>query len=181
MNNINMNLLKYFYYVAKYNSYTKASEELLISQPSLSYSIKVLEEELNKKLFNRGKKIELTSYGEYLYEEVKKMMDIFNNLTSTNEIKGKIIIGIRSQFANKIFPIYIYELNNIYPNLQIEYYQAESEVLKKMLYNNEIDMIIDEYEYDGIYESILQLDDDMIIIGTNKSINVDDYIKNNPI
>ena len=41
--NINLNLYKYFYEVAKYNSYTKAAESLMISQPSLSYSIKVLE------------------------------------------------------------------------------------------------------------------------------------------
>ena len=47
--NINLNLYKYFYEVAKYNSYTKAAESLLISQPSLSYSIKVLETQLEKK------------------------------------------------------------------------------------------------------------------------------------
>ena len=88
MNNMNMNLLKYFYYVAKYNSYTKAAEELLISQPSLSYSIKVLEEELNKKLFIRGKKLELTPYGNYLFTEVEKMMSIFDGLAETENVKG---------------------------------------------------------------------------------------------
>ena len=76
MQNINMNLLKYFYYVAKYNSYTKAADILLVSQPSLSYSIKVLESELNKKLFNRGKTLELTTYGEYLYHQVEEIMKI---------------------------------------------------------------------------------------------------------
>lgn len=38
--NVNLNLYKYFYTVAKYQSFTKASEELLVSQPSLSYSVK---------------------------------------------------------------------------------------------------------------------------------------------
>ena len=50
-NNINLNLYKYFYEVAKYESFSKAANSLMISQPSLSYSIKVLEEQLNKQLF----------------------------------------------------------------------------------------------------------------------------------
>ena len=53
--NINLNLYKYFYEVAKHDSFTKAAEELMISQPSLSYSVKVLEEQLDYKLFNRNK------------------------------------------------------------------------------------------------------------------------------
>ena len=181
MNNMNMNLLKYFYYVAKYNSYTKAAEELLISQPSLSYSIKVLENQLDKKLFVRGKNLELTPYGIYLFNEVEKMMIIFDDLTRENEVKGKITIGIRPQYQSKIFPYYFNELSKIYPDLKIEYYQAKSELLEKALLNNEIDLLIDEYEFDGAYESFVQLDDDMIIISHNKNVILDDYFKNNKV
>ena len=182
MNNMNMNLLKYFYYVAKYNSYTKASEELLISQPSLSYSIKVLESQLDKKLFVRGKNLELTPYGVYLYNEVSKMMNIFDDLTNSDEVKGKIIIGIRPQYCSKIFPKYFNELNKIYPDLKIEYYQAKSELLEKALLNSEIDLLIDEYEFDGMYESFIQLDDDMIVVSYDKKVIVnDDYFKNNKV
>ncbi len=182
MNNMNMNLLKYFYYVAKYNSYTKAAEELLISQPSLSYSIKVLEEELNKKLFIRGKKLELTPYGNYLFTEVEKMMSIFDGLAETENVKGKVIIGLRPQYCNKIFPKYFSELNKIYPDLKIEYYQAGSELLEKALNNNEIDLLIDEFEYDGVYKSFLQLDDEMVVITTDKSFKLDEeYLKNEEV
>ena len=182
MNNMNMNLLKYFYYVAKYNSYTKASEELLISQPSLSYSIKVLESQLDKKLLVRGKNLELTPYGVYLYNEVSKMMNIFDDLTNSDEVKGKIIIGIRPQYCSKIFPKYFNELNKIYPDLKIEYYQAKSELLEKALLNSEIDLLIDEYEFDGMYESFIQLDDDMIVVSYDKKVIVnDDYFKNNKV
>lgn len=183
MQNINMNLMKYFYYVAKYCSYTKAAEILMISQPSLSYSIKVLELQLNKKLFNRGKRIELTSYGKYLYEQVNQMMTIFDNLESDSEIKGKITIGMRSQYVNKIFPLYISELNNIYPSLQIEYISAKSDKLKDLLYSGNIDILIDEYEFYGIYESFLQLDDDIIFIKdiNNPEVIDDQYFKSNKI
>lgn len=182
MNNMNMNLLKYFYYVAKYNSYTKAAEELLISQPSLSYSIKVLENQIDKKLFVRGNKLALTPYGEYLYHEVEKIMNVFDDITKTDEVRGKIVIGIRPQYCNKIFPKYFSELINVYPELNIEYYQAKSELLKKALLNGEIDILIDEYEFDGVYESFLQLDDEMIVVSGNKDFKLDDdYFKNNKV
>ncbi len=173
MNNINMNLLKYFYYVAKYNSYTKAAEELLISQPSLSYSIKVLENQIDKQLFIRGKKLELTTYGKYLYDEVEKMMKIFDDMMNEDDIKGTVTIGIRLQYSNKILPKYISELSKIYPNLNIEYYEGRSNQLDKALKNNEIDLLIDEYEYDGIYESFIQLDDELVLISTKPNLTVD--------
>ena len=48
--NIDLNAYRIFYVVAKYESFTKAAEELYVSQPAISYSIKKLEEELNTKL-----------------------------------------------------------------------------------------------------------------------------------
>ena len=39
--------------------------------------------------------------------------------------------------------------------------------------NNEIDLLIDEYEYDGIYESFIQLDDELVLISTKPNLTVD--------
>ena len=66
-NNIDLNLYKIFYVVAKYESFSKAANELYVSQPAISYSIKKLEEELNTKLFIRlNTGIKLTDAGEKL-------------------------------------------------------------------------------------------------------------------
>ena len=183
MNNINLNLLKYFYYVAKYNSYTKAAETLLISQPSLSYSIKVLENQLNKRLFNRGKSLELTTYGKYLYKQVDEMMGIMNNLSIEDEVSGKIIVGLRPFYTYKVFPYYFNQLSKIYPNLSIEYIAGAPQKLKELLYTNQIDVLIDEYDYNGEYESILTLEDDVIFIKDSKDKKVydDDIIKNGKV
>ena len=61
MMNIDLELYKVFYTVAKHNHMTRASEELHISQPAISQSIKKLEEQLGGPLFLRSNKgMELT-------------------------------------------------------------------------------------------------------------------------
>ena len=153
MINVNLNLYKYFYEVAYYGSYSKASLALLISQPSLSYSVKVLESQLNKKLFNRTNRgIELTKYGKELYDELS---DIFiklqNIIESDNKISGKVILGVRSAFAFKVLPFYINELAKIYPELQIEYVIISRDNAYEMLNKDEVDIVIDENTIDDFY------------------------------
>lgn len=69
--NINWNLYKQFYFVAKYGSTSAASKELLVAQPSVSLGIKQLEAQLGCELFRRSYKgMELTEQGEMLFEYI---------------------------------------------------------------------------------------------------------------
>lgn len=72
--------LKYFQTVAKYENISKAARELHISQPSLSITIKRLEEELSVPLFNRkGKKIELNTFGEHFLKHTNSIINELEN------------------------------------------------------------------------------------------------------
>lgn len=72
--------LKYFQSVAKYENITRAANELHISQPSLSITIKRLEEELKVPLFNRkGKKIELSMFGKNFLKNVNSILNQIEN------------------------------------------------------------------------------------------------------
>ena len=78
--NINLNLYRSFYYVAKYGGFTKASQKELISQSALSMNIKSLEEILNTKFFNReGSNVTLTKSGGKLYLKLLDIINILNN------------------------------------------------------------------------------------------------------
>lgn len=67
--NINLDLYKVFYYVAKNKSITKAANELMITQPGISKSIKKLEEQLRCSLFIRTKSgVILTDEGKIFYD-----------------------------------------------------------------------------------------------------------------
>lgn len=69
----NLEYYKVFYYVARNQSLTAAAEELAISQPAVSQSIKQLEIALGAKLFTRASKgVRLTQEGELLFSYVAK-------------------------------------------------------------------------------------------------------------
>ena len=64
--------LRYFQTIAKYEHITKAAEELHISQPSLSQAMHLLEEELGVPLFRKqGRRIGLTEFGVYLKQRLE--------------------------------------------------------------------------------------------------------------
>ena len=166
MHNINLNLYKYFFQVAKYESYTKAAEELMISQPSLSYSIKVLEEQLGIKLFKKEKnRIFLTNEGKEMYDKLIVIFELLEEVNPNNDdISGKITLGLRPAFAEETLPVYMRELNRLYPNLQVDYVTGESDFLRKLLFNHEIDILIDEDKLDGDIASVLAFEDPCIFI-----------------
>ena len=78
--NVDLELYRVFYTVAKHKHMTKASEELHISQPAISQSIKKLEDQLGGTLFLRSNKgMDLTSEGKMFYEYVKGALELINN------------------------------------------------------------------------------------------------------
>lgn len=98
----NFNHLYYFYIAAKFKNITKASNYLNISQPSLSFQIKTLEEKLNLDLFKRnGRNVELTNKGESIFEICSEMFKYENSLTNLinlDEIAtNQLNIGVSNQ------------------------------------------------------------------------------------
>jgi DNA-binding transcriptional LysR family regulator len=76
--NISYDHYAVFYYVAKYGSFTKAANALLLNQPNLTRTVKSLEEELGCALFLRSNKgVKLTSAGETLFEHVSAAFEHF--------------------------------------------------------------------------------------------------------
>lgn len=68
--------LKYFLTVARYNNFSKAADHLFIAQPNLSYQIKLLEEELNCKLFERnGRSVHITPQGQALLGPAQRILE----------------------------------------------------------------------------------------------------------
>jgi DNA-binding transcriptional LysR family regulator len=96
--------LIYFETLARVLHYTKAAEELHISQPSLSYSIAELEKELGVSLFQREKrKIFLTPYGERFLPYVQKTLALLEEGKETvRQMKDKAPLNVRLGYFHSI-------------------------------------------------------------------------------
>lgn len=151
MNNFNLNLFKYFYYVVYYKGFTNASKNLNIAQSSLSYNIKQLELQLDKTLIIRdNKNFELTEDGYNLYENLKSAFSILNqNLEQfDNQNTTELTIGVRHYLSDFIFKDSIVEFINIYPNIHINIKLYSKLDVKK--FEDEYDMLIDYEDYTGL-------------------------------
>ena len=123
---IDLELYRAFFVVAKHKHMTKASEELHISQPAISQSIKKLEEQLGGKLFLRSNKgMELTEEGKMFYEYVKGALELINNaeneFTSFKDLnKGEIKIGCSTTLTKLVLLDALKKFHSDYPNINID-------------------------------------------------------------
>ena len=150
--NINLNLLKYFYEVVTVGNITKASEKMLVSQPAITKAIKELEEELNTKLLERNKKGVLpTEEGQILYEHTKNMFNDLNTtlniLETTKNNELNLYIGATTtNFINYVKDA-LNEFKTKYPNVHIHIVLEEPKILNDMKRLNKLDILIkNDYE-----------------------------------
>lgn len=118
--------LTYFIEVAKHKSFTKASNVMHLTQPTLSKMVKSLEDELEIELIDRSaRQIELTEAGNIVYEEGQIVIESLNNLSThlfdlMNLKKGTIKIGIPPLIGSLFFPKIIKSFKDAYPNVEIK-------------------------------------------------------------
>lgn len=153
--NINFELYRIFYVVARCGNISKAALELYISQPAVSKSIKKLEDELGGKIFKRTKKgVILTEEGKQLYDYVKMAMDYLNGAENKfkNLIKletGIIRIGVNSTLVKEFLIPYLETFHNKYPKIIIKIFTGSNPELMSKLENGLIDLIILNLPFDA--------------------------------
>lgn len=159
--NINLNLYKTFYDVAKSESISEAAKKTFTSQPAISKSIKKLEETLNVKLFYRNLDgIKLTSEGEkllfYVEEAFNNLLVGERNITENEKLQsGKLTIGVPSQIGTFFVFDSISKFHKIYPNIEITIISNSTKSLLKKLKLHEIDFIIDSSPINDVQEDVI--------------------------
>ena len=159
--NINLNLYKTFYDVAKSESISEAAKKTFTSQPAISKSIKKLEETLNVKLFYRNLDgIKLTSEGEkllfYVEEAFNNLLVGERNITENEKLQsGKLTIGVPSQIGTFFVFDSISKFHKIYPNIEITIISSSTKSLLKKLKLHEIDFIIDSSPINDAQEDVI--------------------------
>lgn len=147
--NINLNLYKTFYDVAKNGSISKAAIYSYTSQSAISKAIKKLEEELNTKLFYRSLNgVTLTDKGKELLYFVEKSYDNLiiaerAMLETENLKRGKLSIGMPSNIGSFFLFDKIIDFHKEYPNIEISIITGSTSTLISLLDSHKVDFVID--------------------------------------
>ncbi|MBB6020123.1 DNA-binding transcriptional LysR family regulator [Paenibacillus sp. JGP012] len=160
--------LKYFQTVAYTEHISKAAAQLNIAQPSLSLTIKRLEDELGTALFHRkGRHIELNAAGEVLLKHVNRIFVELENATLAlkekhDELSRLIRIAIsNSRFLSGLISEYIEE----FPDSQLHQGIASRSDIIMQLKKGEIDLGITGYPIqDEDIESCVLVEEDIVLV-----------------
>ena len=166
---VNLELYKVFYTVAKCGSLTRAAEELYISQPAVSQSIKQLETQLGVSLFNRTHRgMELSAQGgKVIFHKVEEALGLFNEaqvmLSQINtSATGTIRIGASDTIFGYVLSDKIVEFREKYPAVKIELVSDYSPQTMEELKNGEIDV--------AFVNLPMQVDDALTLYGNFKRL-----------
>lgn len=147
---MNLSQLGYFRVLALYEHYTRAAQKLSISQPSLTHSIKALEQELGVSLFDRqGRQVKLNRYGKLYLEYVERALDNLekgreklNIMVDPN--KGTIKFGYLSSISASLVPTLIRHFQAQTDNSQIsfEFTEGATALIQERLQLGQLDIAI---------------------------------------
>lgn len=142
--------LKVFITVAKRLNFTKAAEELFISQPAVTKHIKEIESYYQCQLFERsGNRISLTESGKILLTYGEEIMEKYRQIDrelsfNHQKFQGKLIVGASTTYAQYILPKYLVSIKQKFPLLELQIVVANTENIEHLLLENKIDVGIVE-------------------------------------
>ena len=161
---------KYVYEVYKERSFTKAAQNLYISQPSLSARIKKIEEIIGEPLFDRSTTpLQLTEVGKVYIEAAEKITQIEQRVENyINDLAGlktgNLAVGASTLFAAYVVPSLITQFNQKFPDVHIQLIEGNTAELEEMLGSNALDFVIDNYHYDSIlYNKELYCEENILL------------------
>ncbi len=162
--------LRYVVAVAEERHFGRAAERCFVSQPSLSASVKNLEEELGVKLFERGKRgVFLTGAGEQIVTQARRALEEAERVKvvarqGRDPLKGTLRLGVIHTVAPYLLPDLVATLRRIAPEMPLDVEENITANLDRMLRAGELDAVILALPYDGqgietvpLYEEAFQV------------------------
>ena len=144
---MNTTQIKCFLAAARTLNFTKAAEQLYMSQPGLSRQISTMERDLNTQLFIRDQKaVRLSPAGALLAQELGAVEAAYENLISRVQsvgmgYNGSLTLGIlEGQWVGPEFTDFCRRFMDTYPNIDLQIQQGSFSDLRRMLVSGEIDI-----------------------------------------
>ena len=138
--------LRYFLAVADNLSFTRAADQLHVTQPTLSHQVMQLEEEIGSTLFDRiGRRVQLTPSGEIFREYAQRALKEISSATAAiSELEGlmhgTLTIGVFESFSCSLLPPLLAEFSDLYPGIHITVRQLRTGELEGELDKGNLDV-----------------------------------------
>ena len=167
--------LKVFYVVAKRLNFTRAAEELFISQPAVSKHIHEIEVFHKTKIFERsGAKIKLTQAGVLLLKYTEELLNIHRNIdfelaALSANVKGILKIGASTTIANYVLPKYLASFRQKFPDVTVSMIANNTETIENLLVENKIDIALVEGQVKRQYINYVPFVKDEIVLCTSST------------
>ena len=178
---MNFNSMEYFIVLANKKNFTKAAEELFITQQTLSSHINDLERELECQLIVRSRPLELTyagniflKYANKIYEQYQSMWNEFNDIKLNK--KGKFLIGFNHSVDVAFLAEIIEYFKNLYPNIKICLYEETNHSLYSGLIGKNIDLAIGNFQLNNDKINLVDFYSDRVVMVISND-NYDTYFK----
>ncbi|MEM7292946.1 MAG: LysR family transcriptional regulator [Pseudomonadota bacterium] len=142
--------LEVFYTVAKLLSFTKAADELSMTQPAVTFQVRQLEESFGTRLFDRAhNKVSLTRAGIEVFAYSERILGLYTEMNEsikdmTGDNSGTVMIGASTTIAEYMLPALLGEFKSIYPNVVARLKVANTDGIVSMVEDNTIDLGIVE-------------------------------------
>ena len=149
--------MRYFQTVCRYGSITKAAEELFVSQPTISFCLKELEEEFGVKLFHRRhNRLQLTVEGQFFLDKVNYILQAVDSLSTQMKDMGNnhnhVKIAVPAMISTFLFPQMFNAYTEMYPQVELEMLETGSLQARKLVDANSVDLgitILDNFVSDS--------------------------------
>lgn len=137
--------MRYFQTVCQYGSITRAAEELFVSQPTISFCIKELEDEFGVKLFHRRhNRLQLTVEGAYFQDKINYILQSVDALATQMKDMGNnhnhVKIAVPAMISTFLFPQMFNAYKELYPDVELEMLETGSLQTRKLVDANSVDL-----------------------------------------
>jgi DNA-binding transcriptional LysR family regulator len=163
--------MKTFVTAVDLQSFTKASQRLNLSQPTVSFHIKSLENYFNSTLIDRSpKRFKITQTGELVYQRAKQILAVIDKAKSEvyefqNQMRGNIHIGASYTVGEYILPSMLKVFDDLYPDVDLHVKIANSERINRAIQLHELDvgLVEGQVNHQGLASTPFS-EDEMVVI-----------------
>ena len=141
-----LNQFEYLLALQRHGNFSRAAEELYVTQPSISVAIRELEEELGYALLLRSKKgVSFTAEGLIVLEKAERIMREVNSLrrpkpAEKSTLTGSVSISSTPHFCNALLTDVLYALERLHPAMTLDIQARDSMSIIELVRGGELDL-----------------------------------------